>query len=273
MKTVKYNQAQYRRDWIRLHHSTEQQAYPVFKRALDTQAKAASDFVKHHSVSQLSAHLTVLVTKQPIQVAYLSVYQKAGIKGAAFTYNHIEKLTKAQKSAEVKDLPGFFSEKWRKLMSLFYNTQAAERVQGVTDTTIERIQKLLDDSQDLPISQQATFITDSLDSPDFNRNRALVIARTETTSAANYGAYLGGSDSDYEVGKQWLSILDQNTRPDHVDANGQLVAMDETFAVGPVEMLYPGDMSAPANEVIQCRCSLVVIPLLSESGVPILKLR
>jgi len=273
VKTVKYNQAQYRRDWVRLHHSAEQQAYPVFKKALDAQTRAASDFVKHHGVAQLSAHLTVLVTKQPIQVAYLSVYQKTGVKGASFTYNHIEKLTKPQKSAEVKDLPGFFSEKWRKLMSLFFNTQAADRVQGVTDTTKEKIQQLLDESQDLPISQQASFITDALDDPDFNRQRALVIARTETTTAANWGAYLGGIDSDYEVGKQWLAVLDANTRPDHADASGQLVAMDDTFDVGSSQMQYPGDMSATANEVVNCRCSLVVVPLLSESGIPILKLR
>jgi len=275
IQTARYNKPQYLRDWKRLHHTLEQQAYPHFKRALDEQCKNVSQFITHHSVSQVSSHLSVLVTEQPIKTAYLSVYQRAGVSGATFTYNNIEKMVKGSKALELaqKDVPSFFSEKWRKLMSLFFHTQGAERVTSVTDTTRERIQQLLDDSQDLPTSQQATFIQEKLDSPEFNRNRALVIARTETTTSANYGAFLGGMDSDYEVSKQWLSILDKNTRADHVDANGQLVDMADTFTVGSSQMLYPGDMSAPANEVVNCRCSMVVVPLLSESGIPILKIR
>jgi hypothetical protein len=275
IQTARYNKPQYLRDWKRLHHTLEQQAYPHFKRALDEQCKSVSNFITHHSVSQVSSHLSVLVTEQPIKTAYLSVYQRAGVSGATFTYNNIEKMVKGSKALELaqKDLPSFFSEKWRKLMSLFFHTQAADRVTSVTDTTKERIQQLLDEAQGMPISQQASYIQEQLDSPDFNRNRALVIARTETTTAANYGAQLGGQDSDYEVGKQWLAVLDANTRPDHADASGQLVDMGDTFTVGSSAMLYPGDMSAPANEVVNCRCSMAVVPLLSESGVPILKIR
>jgi Tfp pilus assembly major pilin PilA len=273
LKVVKFNRTQYARDWKRVHHQAEQQAYPIFKAALDYQVKMVSDFVKAHGSSALASHLTVLVTPQPIGIAYEKVYKQAGIKGATFTYSKINHIAKGKSYSgfERKDSPGFFSEQWSKLMSLFYHTKAADRVTGVTDTTRDSIRTLLDDSADMPISQQATYITDQLDDPAFTRDRALRIARTETTTAANWGALLGGESSDYEVGKQWLAIEDANTRPDHSDADGQTVAIDETFAVGASQMSYPGDMSAPANEIVNCRCSLVVVPLADVNGLPILK--
>lgn len=271
VQVIRFNRAQYTRDWRRLHHTSEQQAYPVFLHALNEQTHDAINYIKFHGVAGLSAHLTVIVSKQPIQQAYLSVYQKVGVVGARFTYEHIQKVTSAQKSA-TKDVPGFFSEQWRKLMSLFYNTQAAERVQGVTETTREHIQKILDDSQDFTISEQATYMVTQLSDPEFNRMRALRIARTETTSAANYGALLGGESSDYEVGKVWIPVMDANTRPDHAAMDGlPAIGIDEQFEVGSSLMSYPGDISAPANETVNCRCSLAIVPLMSDGGLPILK--
>ena len=271
VQVMRFNRAQYAREWKRLHHVTEQQAYPIFLRALNEQTQDAVTYIKSHGVVSLSAHLTVVISKQPIQKAYLQVYQKAGVAGARFSYEQISKMVSTQKS-QTKDVPGFFSEHWKKLMSLFYNTQAAERVQGVTGTTREHIQKLLDDSQGMTTSEQATYMVAELNDPDFNRMRALRIARTETTTAANYGALLGGESSDYETGKCWLPVMDTNTRPDHAAMDGTPpIGIDEQFEVGSSLMSYPGDMSAPANEVINCRCAIAIVPLLSATGLPILK--
>lgn len=276
VQTARFNSTQYIRDWTRLHHSIEQQLYPIFKAALTKQTNAVKDFAHYHPNMPLSQHLTVLVSKQPMQTAYNIAYQKAGVKGAEFAYNNIQHIG-ARKSApelEVKDSPiSFFSEQWRKLMSLFYNTDAASRVQGVTDTTIAQIQELLDeaDAQGMTTSQTATFIEDALADRDFNRMRALRIARTESTTAANYGASLGNESADYLTAKTWLAVLDANTRPDHVDASGQQVGSSDFFIVGGYEAMYPGDVSLPASECVNCRCCVAYVPLLSESGVPILK--
>lgn len=274
MKVVKFNQNQYRNDYKRLHHSCEQQQYRPFKAALDEQTNSVKDYVQRHGVKDIP--LSVLISKQPIQKAYKNCYQRVGVQGATFTYNQIEKIANGTKSAslqlETKEHPtAFFSEYWRKLMSLFYETDGGSRITKVTETTKEKVMQVISDSQDLPISQQADYIVAQLDDPDFNRNRALVIARTETTTASNRGAFLGSQSSDYQTAKSWLSILDMNTRPAHVAANGQVVDLDDVFIVGGEPLLYPGDISGSAANIIQCRCCVCIVPMADDSGLPLRK--
>jgi hypothetical protein len=265
LKTAQFDRSAYLTNWKRLHANYERYAYRKFKSALDEQVAPVVKHVKSYGgISQELASL--LITKAPMETAYKDVYIKIGVRQAGSVLTFVNRLGKSIKSG-----PGFFSETWSKLMSVFYQNYSASRISDVTKTTREKVRQVLDDSSDLPISQQASYITDTLNDPEFNRNRALMIARTESTTAANYGAQLGGESADYETAKQWMAVEDSRTRPDHVDADGQVVAMDDTFVVGSVAMMYPGDVSAPANETINCRCSLVVVPLLSASGLPILK--
>lgn len=274
MKAKPINRIQYTRDWKTLHHQCERQQYPNFKNALNAQVKPVIDYIKLHGVTSLYNHLHLLVSPQPMAEAYKKCYQSVGVKGATFAYRKIEAAAKGKShdDIELKESPSFFSEYWRKLMSLFFNTQGAERVTQVTETTREKIQELLAKSQDLPISERATYLEKGLKDPEFTRMRALRIARTEATTAANYGALIGAQSSDYETSKIWLPILDANTRPDHAEMDGlPAIGLDEMFIVGTTPMSYPGDQTAPANEVVNCRCSLAIVPMLSENGLPILK--
>ena len=97
----------------------------------------------------------------------------------------------------------------------------------------------------------------------FSNKRAKVIARTEILRAQSTGQF--GSDIDaYDrgliIGKEWHSTHDHRTRDSHVSADGQVREFLEPFELvnnGTVSyMFYPRDtsLSAPANEVIQCRC-------------------
>jgi hypothetical protein len=92
-------------------------------------------------------------------------------------------------------------------------------------------------------------------------SRAELTARTEVVGASNYGSYdqaslLGGDEG---VSKQWLATEDMRTRPDHRLADGQIVPLHSTFSVGGYSMLHPGDFTAPASEVCNCRCTIVYV--------------
>lgn len=85
--------------------------------------------------------------------------------------------------------------------------------------------------------------------------RGRVIARTEMTAAVNAGSLAAVRITGAAQSKTWLSAHDARTRRDHADANGQTVPISQPFDVGGWSMQYPGDPSAPAEEVCNCRCT------------------
>lgn len=82
------------------------------------------------------------------------------------------------------------------------------------------------------------------------------IARTETLRAVNSASLALVHATDAAKFKVWMATMDKRTRPHHRDANGQTVGVKESFSVGGSRLQYPGDPSAPADEVILCRCAL-----------------
>jgi uncharacterized protein with gpF-like domain len=59
------------------------------------------------------------------------------------------------------------------------------------------------------------------------------------------------------VKRTWVAVKDKRTRDAHLEMDGQTVGFDEPFeAPDGTLMMYPGDSSAPANLVINCRCSV-----------------
>lgn len=87
-------------------------------------------------------------------------------------------------------------------------------------------------------------------------NNAVRIARTEghriqAQSAMNacYKAKEKGAD----VVKQWDSTLDAKTRESHAMVDREIKELDEKFSNG---LMYPGDPSGGAAEVVNCRCAL-----------------
>ena len=85
------------------------------------------------------------------------------------------------------------------------------------------------------------------------------IARTETMRASNEGALALYRNWGTKK-KEWLATVgDGRTRPEHEDANGQVVGIDEPFIVGGVEMQHPGDANAPLRLVCQCRCTTIPV--------------
>jgi len=92
--------------------------------------------------------------------------------------------------------------------------------------------------------------------------RAAVIARTEVHSAAMYALTETAKETGVVTRKEWVSAMDDRTRDDefsHVDANGQVVLLNEPFMVSGEPLMYPGDSSGSAGNVINCRCATVFL--------------
>ena len=88
-------------------------------------------------------------------------------------------------------------------------------------------------------------------------NNAIRIARTEghriqVQSAMD--ACHKAKDKGADVLKQWDSTLDGATRESHQAVDGEIRELDKPFSNG---LMFPGDPSGGAAEVINCRCALL----------------
>lgn len=85
-------------------------------------------------------------------------------------------------------------------------------------------------------------------------SKAKTIVRTEghrIQEASRNDAQHRAKDIGADVVKQWDSALDSRTRESHVKLDGEIRELDEKFSNG---LMYPGDSSGKAAEVINCRC-------------------
>lgn len=109
-------------------------------------------------------------------------------------------------------------------------------------------------SQGLGVDDAAAMLSSRLSM--FSIARSAMIARTEMVGAANAASFGMARETGAAEFKVWIATEDERTRPDHADADGQTVPINEPFDVGGYEMMFPGDENAPAEEVVNCRCTI-----------------
>lgn len=148
------------------------------------------------------------------------------------------------------------------------------RIQSVSETTRTQIVNLIlrGQADGLGVEAIARDVEGRLSS--ISRQRARIIARTETHGAANFAAHETAKSAGFELVKEWVSVEDHRTRDfvdaagegvaefDHRAMNGQRRPMDEPFDMpwskgDPLKIMYPGAANMPGGAVINCRCAVV----------------
>lgn len=122
----------------------------------------------------------------------------------------------------------------------------------VSDTTYGKIQDAVNEGGGT--SAIAKRIRDDVFGGEITKARALTIARTESIGALNEAEMIAARESGIITSKEWLATDDARTRDSHHEINGQRVDLEEPFGNG---LMHPGDRNGTAEEVINCRCSLL----------------
>ena len=262
----------YHKTYLRLHKEYEAYAYPIIKKALDDQTGAVADFVNQDNFDNIELYIQFLVQQKPLYNGLEKIYTKVGVSAATFSYDWIRNSVPKNKKDFIID---FFNAEWYEEMVNFFRLIGGTKVTGIDDTTRNIVKNLLANilGQNLSRREQAKVFEESLNDPAFNRARSLVIARTEATTAANFGINMGAESSDYEVAKFWINTKDKRTRRSHLLMTQDRIAINQPFIVGGTPMMYPGEVGAPAAEVVNCRCVMATEALKDADGLPILKPR
>lgn len=230
--------------------SREKSYYPKINRALKEQVNQYLA-ARRHGYNDTEA--LQQITSQDLWLTLKPLYMDAGITYGAKVIAYLPK----QKAR----MPIGFNALMVQLMNQYFQIDLLNLVEGLTETTRELIRDVFVAAY--AAGNSFTEISNELSSLGFTQNRARLIARTETVTAANQGARMAAGTTGLELRKVWISAQDNRTRRrprdkyDHLTMNGQTIGYDDYFTVSGEKMLQPGDRKhgAGAGNICNCRCT------------------
>lgn len=195
--------------------------------------------------------------EEGLKRAISSLHQGAGQQMARYTYDKV-----MRKAGIKQDLTP--QQRWAIVIKMLLEGGLQKLTDGITTTTKEDMRKIL--TKGMQEGWSITQMMTELEKLGINAYRAELIARTETTRAANQGALLGAVSTGLQTVKEWISVNDDRTRRiprdkfDHLHMDGKQVPVDEPFTVPGMSavdfMEYPGDPNGSAGNVCNCRCTV-----------------
>lgn len=109
-----------------------------------------------------------------------------------------------------------------------------------------------------PMPKIATRLAQAVSDSDMKA--AIRNARTMTTGAENAGrvdSYKRAESMGIKMMQEWIATLDNRTRHEHRQLDGQKVEVGDDFKVDGYTIRFPGDPEAAPEMVYNCRCTLI----------------
>ena len=242
-----------------------------FEKQLDIAEKKQISIVKRYYKSEYNKGINSFIsegqtnfqllfdTKDLLKI-YRELYSDIGMRFAKWYANNYQKYF-------TKNLDPTQLDIWQNSFASFGSAVGAQRVTLVSGTAknnlIRITQQLMSDPEFMTLGavERGRILKNQFNTYSQFQSERLV--RTEATAAANFATMESATTifPKEQMQKEWIASFDDRTRSTHSEADGQIVMANDTFFVGGSQMMFPGDPSAPAAEVINCRCSIAYIPI------------
>lgn len=239
--------------WQKFNHfqKSREKAYtPKIRKALQFQV---NQFIAAKKLGYNDSQALEFVSSASLYEVLKPLYMDAGINYGAKTIAYL----RTQKAR----MPIGFNRLMTELLNQYFQIDLLNVVESITDYTKSLIRDVLISAY--AVGSSFSEIVNELSAIGFTQNRARLIARTETVTAANTGSYLAAKTTGLKLKKIWIAAHDNRTRRrprdkyDHLNMDGVEVGYDEKFNVTGEFMLHPGDRKhgAKAGNICNCRCT------------------
>ena len=220
-----------------------------------------------------SQYINSLLISKRVSDVLNDLYRDAGAKAAKQAYGDSEQ------NKAFGTLEEWFNAIMQYISTDFYNAG----ILRISETTRKILTDILGKAiaEGWGYAETARYFNEVM--PGISRNRAEMIARTESGKAIHAGQFVGADKSKWEKEKIWIAAQDNRTRgnpfdgqrdkTDHYHMNGQTVDFTDPFFDSRANtfLSHPHDPKAGAASVINCRCTFAVVNKVDAQGVPIPK--
>jgi len=218
---------------------------------------AIDQFLKSQSMTTATAQAFFQDSKYVAM--YEGMYSKIGLQFANWYSKNVEKYMPKADAGNMQSI-------WANAFAFMGNQIAGQRVTLVSATAQATLTNTIRQFMADPIFMSAGEVVQSKmlrQKFDYLADyQAKRIVRTEATNAANYATEQAALNlfPGQNMTKTWKSGFDARVRDAHRAANGQVVPFNGKFSVGGESLQRPGDPNGSASNVINCRCSMIVLP-------------
>ncbi len=272
MALSKQQKAKLRRDWLKVHGKSERKMARVLSQYFKSQRKRLRDALADLTTITTAdvptlldvddEHAKLMAAVEPLIAEFLAT-------GAARVLAQRPAKTEKAKTANTKAFDADMLDDFDLPPSMiaaievqFGELTEAEYWAAIQDGSLLSVTDTVQDGLEQGLSYPNLKKLVLASHKTFSEVRSELIARTETT-----GAMAAGHQASYEslkadgddIRKEWLSIIDSDTRPAHAAADGQIVDVDAKFVVGGEECMYPGSPYLSAANRCRCRCSSAAV--------------
>lgn len=156
-----------------------------------------------------------------------------------------------------------------RLTDAYVNRYGARQIAQIIRTTEQQVRDLVNGGMAAGEARSVVFRKLGESVPSMAEVRGLVISRTEAHAASQYASQLMAERSQIPLAKIWNTVLDDRTRSfgllgrqsefNHRTMHETKLPLQGKYLVprrtgGAEALLFPGDPSGSAGNVINCRC-------------------
>jgi len=212
-------------------------------------------------IAEGQTNFQLLFNENDFLKIYRDLYSDIGIRFANWYAKGFDRYIKKGIN------PNEFIDQWQNSFASLGSAVGAQRVTLVSGTAkktlIDITQKLLRDPEFMVLGsvEKGRILKSQFNKYSQYQSRRLV--QTEATNAANFATMESATTifPGAQMMKEWIASFDDRTRSSHAEAGAsEPVPYNDAFMVGGSLLMYPGDPSGPAAEVVNCRCSVAPFP-------------
>jgi hypothetical protein len=238
---------------------------------LQSQMAQAANILRSSGPDGLEMKLPSLMFNETLVPVLEDLYKEAGLYFARRT---MRQINASARKPDIKAAGFGFDEKWNQdIIDYLRENLLKKAVVPIQNTTKAQVMLILERGRTEGWSVDRMAF--ELEKSELTLSRARLIVRTELLMAEHIGKELAREDTEFETDEIWVSADDHRVRHSHRQIDGESVPTGGRFRVNRYRgkkligfdmMTGPGDPTASAENICNCRCSSVVRARRDEEG-------